>query len=204
MDNVYGGIIHDTSFLSKENGIMSIYSFTANNIRGVEMSLEQYKGKVVLIVNTASGCGFTPQYADLQKLYKKYEEQGLVILGFPCNQFADQESGSNEEVHTFCQLNYGVTFPLFEKVNVRGEEKIPLFSYLTAQAPFEGFKLDNSSAKMLNAMLNDKHPELLIGNDIKWNFTKFLINRDGEVVNRFEAPVDPLDLEPAIEAELKG
>lgn len=203
MGNIYCGFIHDTSFLSKENGIMSIHSFRANDISGVEMSLEQYKGKVVLIVNTASGCGFTPQYADLQKLYNKYEEQGLVILGFPCNQFADQESGSNEEVHTFCQLNYGVTFPLFEKVNVRGEEKIPLFSYLTSQAPFEGFKLDNSLAKMLNAMLNDKHPELLIGNDIKWNFTKFLINREGEVVVRFEAPVDPLDLEPAIEAELK-
>ncbi|OAB39098.1 glutathione peroxidase [Paenibacillus macquariensis subsp. defensor] len=181
---------------------MSIYSFTANNIRGVETSLEQFKGKVVLIVNTASGCGFTPQYSDIQKLYEKYQEQGLVILGFPCNQFAEQESGSNDEIHTFCQLNYGVTFPLFEKVNVRGQEKAPLFSYLTEQAPFEGFVLNNSSAKMLNAMLNDRLPELLIGNDIKWNFTKFLINREGEVVSRFEAPVDPLDLEPAIEAEL--
>lgn len=181
---------------------MSVYSFRANNIRGVEMSLEQYRGKVMLIVNTASGCGFTPQYADLQKLYDKYQEQGLVILGFPCNQFDNQEAGSNEEVHTFCQLNYGVSFPLFEKVLVRGEEKIPLFSYLTEEAPFEGFKLDNSSAKMLNAMLNDKHPEILVGNDIKWNFTKFLINREGEVMDRFEAPVDPLDLEPVIEAEL--
>ncbi|MCP1307184.1 glutathione peroxidase [Paenibacillus tyrfis] len=181
---------------------MSIYSFQANNIRGQEVSLEQYEGKVVLIVNTASKCGFTSQYADLQKLYEKFRDQGLVILGFPCNQFGEQEPGSSEDVHTFCQLNYGVSFPLFEKVNVRGSEKHPLFAYVTEQAPFEGFDLDQSAGKMLSAFLQEKQPELLAGDDIKWNFTKFLVNREGKVVKRFESTVDPLDIEPAVEALL--
>jgi glutathione peroxidase len=181
---------------------MSIYSFTARNIRGTEISLEQYKGKVLIIVNTASKCGFTPQYADLQKLYEKYKEQGLVILGFPCNQFGEQEPGTNDAVDTFCQLNYGVTFPLFEKIDVRDNEKHPLFAHLIGQAPFEGFDLTNSSGKMLNKILEEKMPHLLLGDEIKWNFTKFLINREGEVVRRFESPVDPLDLEPEIEVLL--
>lgn len=181
---------------------MSVYPYSARSIRGTETKLEEYKGKVLVIVNTASQCGFTSQYADLQKLYEKYRDRGLVVLGFPCNQFGGQEPGTNEEVNTFCQLNYGVTFPLFEKIDVRGEEKHPLFAYLTEQAPFEGFDLNHPSGKMLNAFLSEKQPHLLEGSDVKWNFTKFLIDREGNVVKRFESGVDPLDMQPAVEAVL--
>lgn len=178
---------------------MSVYSYAARNIRGIEVPLETYKGKVLLIVNTASKCGFTPQYADLQKLHEQYSGQGLVILGFPCNQFGGQEPGENEEVHTFCQLNYGVTFPLFEKIEVLGENCHPLFAYLTGQAPFKGFDQSTPAGKMLHAFFSEKMPEKLSGDDIKWNFTKFLIDREGRIVERFESPVDPLELVPAVE-----
>ncbi|MVP01080.1 glutathione peroxidase [Paenibacillus lutrae] len=181
---------------------MSVYEYSARNIRGTETKLEEYKGKVLVLVNTASKCGFTSQYADLQKLYDKYRDRGLVVLGFPCNQFGEQEPGTNEEVHTFCQLTYGVSFPLFEKIDVRGEDKHPLFAYLTEQKPFEGFDLNHPSGKMLNAFIQEKQPHLLHGNDVKWNFTKFLVSRDGEVVQRFESTVDPLDMEQEIEAVL--
>lgn len=181
---------------------MSVHQFKARNIRGQEVELADYKGKVLLIVNTASKCGFTHQYADLQKLYDKYKDRGLVLLGFPCNQFGDQEPGSNDEVHTFCQLNYGVSFPLFEKVDVRGPDQHPLFAYLAEQAPFQGFDTAQSGGRMLQAFLQEKLPELLAGDEIKWNFTKFLVDGEGRVVKRFESPVDPLDIEPAIEALL--
>lgn len=181
---------------------MSVYEFKARNIRGVEKALSEYEGKVLLIANTASECGFTAQYSDLQKLYEKYQDRGLVILGFPSNQFGGQEPGSNEEVNTFCQINYGVTFPLFEKVDVRGADKHPLFAYLSEEAPFRGFDLNDSEAKMLSMYIQKEQPELLEGNDIKWNFTKFLVDRSGSVVDRFESPVSPLDLENAIEALL--
>lgn len=181
---------------------MNVYDFKAKNIRGAETGLDLYDGKVLLIVNTASKCGFTPQYADLQKLYEKYKEQGFVILGFPCNQFGEQEPGSNEEVDTFCQLNYGVTFPLFEKVEVRGAGKHPLFAYLTEQAPFEGFDISTPSGKMLNAYFEEKMPDRLKDDEIKWNFTKFLIDREGRVVKRFESAVDPLDIAPVVESLL--
>jgi len=181
---------------------MSVYTFKAKNIRGEEKALSQYEGSVLLIVNTASECGFTVQYADLQKLYEKYKDRGLMILGFPSNQFGGQEPGSNEDVSTFCQINYGVTFPLFEKVDVRGADKHPLFAYLGEQAPFQGFDMNNSEAKMLSMFIQDKQPELMEGNDIKWNFTKFLIDRKGNVVERFESPVGPLDMESAVEALL--
>lgn len=181
---------------------MSVYDFKAKNIRGAETGLNLFEGKVLLIVNTASKCGFTPQYADLQKLYEKYKEQGFVILGFPCNQFGEQEPGSNDEVDTFCQINYGVTFPLFEKLQVRGADKHPLFAYLTEQAPFEGFDTSTPSGKMLNAYFEEKMPDQLKDHEIKWNFTKFLIDRKGRVVNRFESSVDPLDIAPVVESLL--
>lgn len=181
---------------------MSIYPYTARSIRGKEIELEAYKGKVLLIVNTASKCGFTHQYSDLQKLYERYEDRGFQILGFPSNQFGEQEPGSNEEVNVFCQINYGVTFPLFEKVEVRGENKHPLFTHLIEQAGFEGFDMNHSSGKLLQSMLESKDPEALNNDEIKWNFTKFLIDREGNVVTRFESTVDPLDIEPAIEALL--
>ncbi|MNC03964.1 Hydroperoxy fatty acid reductase gpx1 [compost metagenome] len=177
---------------------MSVYQYNARSIRGKETSLEQYKDKVLLIVNTASKCGFTPQYSDLQKLYEKYQDQGLQILGFPSNQFGEQEPGSNEEVNVFCQINYGVSFPLFEKVDVKGEHTHPLFTYLTEQAGFEGFDVADSNGKLLHTMLQERDPSALANDEIKWNFTKFLIDRQGNVVKRYESPVDPMDLEPAI------
>jgi glutathione peroxidase len=178
---------------------MSVYLFSANNIRGVQVPLESYEGKVLLIVNTASRCGFTPQYSDLQKLYETYYDRGFVILGFPCNQFGEQEPGENEEVHTFCQINYGVTFPLFEKLEVKGPGKHPLFAYLTKTAPFQGFDQSQPTGKLLHNMFAEKMPEELHNDEIKWNFTKFLIDRQGRVVTRYESPVDPLDIGPDIE-----
>ncbi|AIQ49435.1 glutathione peroxidase [Paenibacillus sp. FSL R7-0273] len=180
---------------------MSIHQYTARNIRGKETSLEQYKGKVLLIVNTASKCGFTPQYSDLQKLHEKYQDQGFQILGFPSNQFGE-EPGTNEEVDVFCQINYGVSFPLFEKIDVKGPDKHPLFSYLTSEAGFAGFDQDHSGSRLLQKMLEERDPASLADDEVKWNFTKFLIDRDGHVVKRFESPVDPLDIEPAVEALL--
>ncbi|AJY74234.1 glutathione peroxidase [Paenibacillus beijingensis] len=181
---------------------MSVYDYKANNIRGQEISLDTYKGKVLLIVNTASKCGFTPQYADLQKLYETYKDRDFVVLGFPCNQFGEQEPDSNENVNIFCQLNYGVSFPLFEKIDVKGETKHPLFAYLTEQAPFTGFDQSQSAGKLLHSMLAERMPESLLNNEVKWNFTKFLVDREGRVVNRLESPVDPLDISPLIEALL--
>ena len=178
---------------------MSIYDFTVKTNRGVEKSLADYKGKVLLIVNTASKCGFTPQFKDLQELYKKYKERGFEILGFPCNQFAEQEPGTNEEVQTFCKANYGVTFKIFEKGDVRGETAQPLFKYLTEQKGFQGFDEKHPITKALMDALKNNFPEYLEGDGIKWNFTKFLIDREGNVVARFEPTTVPTDIAGDIE-----
>lgn len=178
---------------------MSIYDFKVKKIDGAEISLEEFKGKVLLIVNTASKCGFTPQYEGLENLYKKYNSKGLEILGFPCNQFADQEPGDNNEVKNFCQINYGVTFPLFEKIDVRGTTANPLFKYLSETKPFKGFNLNHSNGKVLNDFLHEKLPEYLEGDSIKWNFTKFLIDRNGNVIDRFEPTTEPNELKKEIE-----
>lgn len=177
---------------------MNIYDFNVKTIDGEEICLNQYKGKILLIVNTASKCGFTPQYKDLEAIYNKYKDYGIEILGFPSNQFAEQEPGSNNEVKNFCEINYGVTFPLFEKVDVRGGDAHPLFKYLTKEAPFKGFDMNNFSAKLLYTFIQEKLPDYLIGDSIKWNFTKFLIDRDGNVVERFESAIEPLDIVPSI------
>lgn len=178
---------------------MSIYDFKANTIEGKNESLEKFKGKVLIVVNTASKCGFTPQYADLEKIYNQYKDKGLEILGFPCNQFADQEPGNNSEVKTFCEINYGVTFPLYEKTNVRGALANPIFKYLSEEVPFKGFDLNHPSGVLLSGFLKEKFPEYLIGNGVKWNFTKFLIDREGNVVGRFEPTTEPLDMISEIE-----
>ncbi|WP_139996859.1 glutathione peroxidase [Paenibacillus paridis] len=178
---------------------MSVYAYDLETIRGEQQSMEQYKGKVLIVVNTASKCGFTPQYTDLQKLYEQYKEQGLEILGFPSNQFGEQEPGANSDVQSFCQLNYGVTFPLFAKTDVRDETAHPLFKHLTETAPFNGFNTDSPSGKMLNAFLSEKLPHYLEGNSVKWNFTKFLIDREGNIVKRFESTEEPLDMKADIE-----
>ncbi|WPC44350.1 glutathione peroxidase [Clostridium sp. JS66] len=178
---------------------MSVYDYKVIRIDGEEISLEKYKGKVLIIANTASKCGFTPQYADLEKLYNKYNKQGLEILGFPCNQFAGQEPGNNKEVKNFCQLNYGVSFPLFEKIDVRGASAHPLFKYLSEEVPFKGLNLNHPGGQILYNFLKEQFPEYLIGNSIKWNFTKFLIDREGNVVGRFEPTTEPLDMISEIE-----
>lgn len=163
------------------------------------VQLSQYKGKVMLIVNTASKCKFTPQFDDLQKLYEKYKEQDFEILGFPCNQFGEQEPGTNEEAVSFCQINYGVTFPILAKVKVNGERAHPLFKYLKEQQPFRGFDEENINEKLLKMMILDKNPEWIIGDEIKWNFTKFLVDQNGNVIKRYEPTDDIYSISDDIE-----
>ena len=170
---------------------MNVYDFTVKTNRGVEKSLSEYKGEVLLIVNTASQCGFTPQFEELQKLYEQYKDKGLEILGFPCNQFAEQDPGTADEIQDFCRVNYGVTFQIFEKGDVRGETAQPLFKYLTEQKGFKGFDMNHPIAPVLVEALKANFPEFLEGDGIKWNFTKFLIDRQGNVVERFEPTTVP-------------
>ncbi|SFS87609.1 glutathione peroxidase [Succinivibrio dextrinosolvens] len=178
---------------------MSIYDFEVKTLQGKNLSLKDYAGKVMLIVNTASKCGFTPQYAELEELHKKYKDQGLVVLGFPCNQFAGQEPGSSSDISEFCSINYGVTFQIFEKNDVRGENALPLFKFLTKEKGFKGFDMNHPVAKPLVEVLKKNFPEYLEGDSIKWNFTKFLINREGNVVERFEPTTSPKDIASDIE-----
>ena len=182
--------------------MMSVHDFTAITINGNEVSLKDYKGKAVLIVNTASKCGFTPQYEDLQKLYNLFKEKGFEILAFPCNQFMEQEPGNNEDIKAFCSLHYGVTFPIFQKIEVNGETAHPLFKYLTEAAPFKGFDMTNGTNKILDAMLKERYPEFTVGNAIRWNFTKFLIDKEGNIVKRFESSVNPMDIQVYLETIL--
>ncbi|MGQ1910697.1 glutathione peroxidase [Marinifilum sp. RC60d5] len=172
----------------------SLYSYKMSSLQGDEVNLDQYKGKVVLVVNTASKCGLTPQYKGLEAMYKKYKDQGFVILGFPSNQFAKQEPGSSKEIADFCQKNYGVSFPMFEKIEVRGENAHPLYKMLTSEKPFLGF--DNSeSGQKFKGFISKKFPEIYEGEGIKWNFTKFLIDRNGKVVQRIEPNITPESFE---------
>ena len=160
----------------------SVYDFTLNSIAGQPVSLSQYKGKVVMLVNVASKCGYTPQYKGLESLFQKYESQGFVILGFPANNFMHQEPGTNAEIQTFCTRTYNVTFPMFAKISVKGEDQAPLYQFLT-----------------------DKKTDPANGGDIGWNFTKFLVDRDGKIVARFDSKVEPESPEviKAIEAVLR-
>lgn len=175
-----------------------IYSYKMNSLEGKEISLDAYKGKLVLIVNTASKSGLTPQYKGLEAIYKKYKDQGLVILGFPSNQFLEQEPGTSKEIAHFCQQNYGVTFPMFEKIEVRGENAHPLYKMLTGEKPFLGFD-DSEGGKKFKGFISEKFPEIYKGNGIKWNFTKFIVGKDGKVVQRIEPNITP----EAFENEIK-
>jgi glutathione peroxidase len=163
-------------------GASSLYEFTLNSIDGQPAPLGAYKGKVLLLVNVASNCGFTPQYKGLEAVYEKYKDQGLVVLGFPANNFMGQEPGTNEEIKTFCSRKYNVTFPMYSKISVKGDDKAPLYHYLT-----------------------DSNSNPTTGGEIKWNFTKFLVGRDGKVIARFEPKVTPdsADVTAAIEKALK-
>ena len=177
-----------------------IYDFKALNNRGAEVNFAEFEGKVLMIVNTASKCGFTPQYDGLEALYQKYKEDGLVIIGFPCDQFAHQEPGSNEEIAEFCRLNHGVTFPLMAKTDVNGANAEPIFEYLKTQAPTEeysGLKA-KAAAKLFKSISKSVEKE----SDIKWNFTKFLINRNGTVVKRYAPTTTPDKIEKDIEEML--
>ena len=176
----------------------SVFDFIVKDRRGNDVSLTEYKGKVLLIVNTATRCGFTPQYEELEALYKTYKDQGLEILDFPCNQFGQQAPGTEEEIHEFCTLNYGTEFPQFKKIEVNGDNESPLFTYLKAQQGFKGFDLENKIGALLDEMLSNADPDYASNPDIKWNFTKFLIDRKGDVVERFEPTTDCKVIEGAI------
>lgn len=165
-----------SSFACPENFMTTLSDFTLPLLSGVPQSLADYAGKVVLVVNVASQCGLTPQYAGLEALYRKYGERGFVVLGFPCNQFAGQEPGTGEEIASFCEINYGVTFPVFARIDVNGDEAHPLYKWLKESAP-----------------------GILGSEAIKWNFTKFLIGRDGRVVERFAPATEPADIAADIE-----
>ena len=179
----------------------SVYDFTVKDRQGNDVSLSEYQGKVLLIVNTATGCGFTPHYEPLEAMYKDLKEKGLEILDFPCNQFANQAPGNADEIHEFCTLKFGTDFPQFAKINVNGEDADPLYAYLAGQKPFEGFGKGlknaalNKFANMNNKAFGDKAY-------IKWNFTKFLVDREGNVVARYEPPVDMKEVRAAVEAAL--
>lgn len=154
---------------------MNFYDFSAVKMNGETVSMSDFKGKVVIVVNTASKCGFTPQFEGLEKLYENYKDQGLEILGFPCNQFANQDAGENSEINEFCQLNYGVTFPMFQKIKVNGKEAHPLYQFLKKEA------------------------KGALSGTIKWNFTKFLIDRKGNVIERFAPKTEPKEMEEEIQ-----
>ena len=174
-----------------------IYDFKALNNKGKEVDFAQFEGKVLMIVNTASKCGFTPQYDGLEALYQKYKDQGMVIVGFPCDQFAGQEPGSNEEIAEFCRLNHGVTFPLMAKTEVNGANAEPIFVYLKAQAPTEEYK--GLKAKAAHTLFKSISKSVEKEGDIMWNFTNFLINRDGTVIKRYAPTTTPEDIEKDIQ-----
>ena len=172
-----------------------LYDFKVKDIKGNEVSLKKYEGKVLLIVNTATGCGFTPQYEGLQKIYDKYQDKGLEILDFPCNQFFEQAPGSNEEIANFCQLKYNTTFETFAKIDVNGENAHPLYKYLKNEAPKAK---EDEASEGLYKMLSERGFNTS-GDDIKWNFTKFLVDRNGKVIVRFAPTYEPEKLSEQIE-----
>ena len=185
----------------EEKEMKTVYDFTVKDRQGNEVSLGDYKGKVLLIVNTATGCGFTPHYEPLEAMYKEMKEKGLEILDFPCNQFADQAPGSDEEIHEFCTMKFGTEFPQFKKIDVNGDNADPLYVYLAGEKPFEGFGKGlkvaalSKFAQMNNKKFGDKAY-------IQWNFTKFLIDREGKVIARFEPTTDMDKVKEAVLAAL--
>lgn len=180
---------------------MSIYDFTVKAQDGKEVSLDAYRGKVLLIVNTATGCGFTPQYEELQNLYEEHQKDGLEILDFPCNQFGEQAPGSDEEIYSFCTGHFGITFPQFSKIDVNGEDAIPLYKWLVEHTKFEGFE-KNPMGLMLGQMLKKKDKDFKTSSAIKWNFTKFVIDREGNIAARFEPMTSLKKVKDQVEALL--
>ena len=177
---------------------MSLYDYSVKDRTGNEVSLDQYKDKVVLVVNTATGCGFTPQYKELEEMYEKYHDQGLEILDIPCNQFAGQTPGTDEEIHEFCTLRYNTQFPQMKKSEVNGENELPLYTWLKSQKGFEGFG-HGPMALAMSAMLKKIDKDYKNNPDIKWNFTKFVVDRQGNVVARFEPTAKMSDVAACVE-----
>ena len=177
---------------------MNIYDFIVENAAGDEISLKDYAGQVILIINSATECGFTPQYDNLQDLFEKYGSDGFVILDFPCNQFGNQAPGSNEEIVSFCDSRYGITFPIFSKIEVNGDNENPLYTFLKFQKGFAGFNPEHPLTPMLESVLERTDKNYAKSSDIKWNFTKFLIDREGNVIERFEPTADMAEVEEKI------
>ncbi len=176
----------------------NVYDFKVKDDAGKDVSLSDYKGKVLLIVNTATRCGFTPQYKELEALYEKYHSEGLEILDFPCNQFGEQAPGTIQEIHQFCSANFDIQFPQFDKIEVNGANEHPLYTWLKAQKGFSGFDVNDQRGKMMDGMLRKQDADYDKKSDIKWNFTKFLVSRDGRVLKRYE----PTDKMTDIEADI--
>jgi len=179
----------------------TIYDYSLLSAKGETVSLSDYKGKVIMVVNTATGCGFTPQYEPIEQMYRDYHDKGLEILDIPCNQFGSQAPGTDEEIHEFCTLHYNTTFPQMEKSDVNGDNELPLYTYLKAQKGFEGFD-EHPYKELLEKMFAQSDPDWDKKSDIKWNFTKFIVNRDGEVVARFEPTADMKVVEECVKALL--
>ena len=169
----------------------TVYEFSVKDRKGKEMSMKLFANEVLLIVNTATKCGFTPQYDELEALYKKYHSQGFEVLDFPCNQFGQQAPGTDESIHEFCKLNYGTEFPRFKKVKVNGPDADPLFKFLQEQKGFAGWDENHKLTPILDKMMTEADPDYKQKPDIKWNFTKFLINKKGQVVDCSPPPTPP-------------
>lgn len=178
-----------------------IYDYEVATVKGNALKLSEYKGKVILVVNTATGCGFTPQYAPIEQLYKDYHDKGLEILDIPCNQFGGQAPGSDEEIHNFCKAHFNTTFLQMKKADVNGPNELPLYTYLKSQKGFEGFE-EHEFKEALEKMFAAADPDWAKKPDIKWNFTKFIIDRSGNVVARFEPTADMAKVEECIKALL--
>ena len=189
-----------TNILNNDNIMATIYDFKALASNGKEVDFKEFEGKVLLIVNTASKCGFTPQFDGLEALNKKYRDRGLVCIGFPCNQFKEQDPGSDSEIQEFCRLNYGVTFQIMKKIDVNGADEHPIFTWLKEQAPTEEYK--GLKAKATHTLLKGISTTAKKESDILWNFTKFLIAKDGTTVKRFAPTTEPKDFEQEIETML--
>lgn len=180
----------------------TVYEFSVKDRRGSMVSLKEYSNEVLLIVNTAIKCGFTPQYEELEQLYEKYHSQGFEILDFPCNQFGQQAPGTDESIHNFCKLTYGTEFPRFKKVKVNGDDADPLYKFLKEQKGFAGWDESHPLYPVLDKMLSEADPSYKETADIKWNFTKFLVNKKGQVVARFEPTKSMAEIAQEIEALL--
>ena len=178
-----------------------IYDYKVMTGKGEELNLADYKGKVIMVVNTATGCGFTPQYEPIEQMYRDYHDKGLEILDIPCNQFGGQAPGTDEEIHEFCTVHFNTTFPQMKKADVNGENELSLYTYLKSEKGFEGFG-DHELKNVLEGILAKADPDWEKSADIKWNFTKFIIDREGNVVARFEPTVDMADVEECVKTLL--